>query len=87
MVGVSVRGSVLRRTEFGGSQATAASVRRLELELPTLSRPLTLRADGVSLALQQVRLPMVRAAWLLLHRESPYSAPACVHAHTVLLAC
>lgn len=60
-LGVSVRASVLRRTEFGGSQATEASVRRLELELPTLSRPLTLRADGVSLALQQVKLPMVRA--------------------------
>jgi len=56
---VSIAAGVLLATEFGGSQATAASVRRLELEFPSLSRPLLLRLVGVRLAVQQVRLPQV----------------------------
>ncbi len=56
-----VRASVLQQTEYSGSRVTAASVARLELEFPSLSLPLTLRVAGVSLAVQQVRLPKVRS--------------------------
>lgn len=55
-----IRASVLQQTEYSGSRATAASVARSELEFPSLSRPLTLRLAGISLAVQQVRLPKVR---------------------------
>ena len=55
-----IRASVLQQTEYSGSRATAASVARAELEFPSLSRPLTLRLAGISLAVQQVRLPKVR---------------------------
>jgi hypothetical protein len=58
---VSLSPLLLRQTEFAGTRATAAHVQRLELEFPSLSRPLTLRVLGVTLALQQVRLPKVRA--------------------------
>jgi hypothetical protein len=61
---VSLSPLLLRQTEFAGTQATAAHVQRLELEFPSLSRPLTLRVLGVTLALQQVRLPKVRAHML-----------------------
>ena len=57
---IAVGQRVLQRTEFGGSQASAATVQWLELEFPSLSRPLTLRVHGLRLALQQVRLPKVR---------------------------
>lgn len=56
---VGVRAVVLAATEVGGSRATEAAVGLLELEFPTLRRPLTLRLSGVRLAVQQVRLPRV----------------------------
>ena len=58
---VSIGQHVLQQTEYEGSRATEVHVRRLELGFPSLSRPVTLRVLGVSLVLQQIRLPKVRA--------------------------
>lgn len=62
MANLAVSQHVLQQTEFGGTQATAAAVHLLQLEFPSLSRPVTLRVRGVRLALQQVRLPKVSLA-------------------------
>ena len=62
--GVCLAQHVLRASEFDGTQATAAQVQHLELAFPSLTRPLTLCVRGVSLTLQQVRLPQVRCGLL-----------------------
>lgn len=63
MLGIVWRPDYLREWyDIGiGSQLTAASIGHLELDFPSLSRPLTIRMQAVSLAIQQVRLPKVGA--------------------------
>lgn len=59
---VRISPGLLAATEFGGSQAMAAAVGRLEVQFPSLVRPLTLRVSRLRLAVQQVQLPQVGAA-------------------------
>eukprot|EP00887_Chlorella_sp_A99_P007742 scaffold20.g7742.t1 len=52
-----VAAHILEVVQVAGNQATEAAVAWLEVGLPSLSRPVALRARGVALALQQAQLP------------------------------
>lgn len=74
--GIAVGQHVLQHTEFGGTRASAASIQRLELRMPSLSRPLALQAHGVRLALHQVQLPTVSGRALGRSRSPPAAGGA-----------
>jgi hypothetical protein len=60
VAGVEVGSRVLRLVHKMGEQLAAASVEHIELVFPTFTRPLTARISGLSLHVQQVKLPKVR---------------------------
>lgn len=56
---MAVGTAVLRQVRVGGDQLAGAWVEHLQLDFPTFTRPLTLRATGITAHIQQVKLPKV----------------------------
>lgn len=54
--------AALRAAHGGGTQVTGVQVDRMELDFPSLSRPLSVRIVGVRVWLQQQKLPEVSGA-------------------------